>query len=239
MLAGAVATFVTTRAPSVFNPNADSILPADLDGSVLPPSGAPEPFLMSGPYNSTWPLFRFHVDFVTPANSTFTLGGTLTPAAYTALCVDPWTPDCVPEKSPGDNLDGLADRGMFRLAYRNFGGHESLVGNMSVESNGVAGIRWYEINHATSGRSVFRTAEHVPALTRRWRWMGSAAMDRDGQPRSGLQRLERRPSFRRSATPAGSPADPANTLAQGETARSSTAVAARRGRTTAGATTAT
>ena len=214
MLAGAVATFVTTRAPSVFNPNADSILPGDLDGSVLPPSGAPEPFLMSGPYNSTWPLFRFHVDFVTPANSTFTSGGTLTPAAYTALCVDPWTPDCVPEKSPGDNLDGLADRGMFRLAYRNFGDHESLVGNMSVESNGVAGIRWYEINHATSGAPSFvQQSTYQPDTT--WRWMGSAAMDGKGNLAVGFSASDSTifPQIRYAGRLA---TDTANTLAQGE-----------------------
>jgi hypothetical protein len=44
---------------------------------------------------------------------------------------------------------------MFRLAYRNFGGNESLVGNQTVDSSGVAGIRWYEINHATSGAPAF------------------------------------------------------------------------------------
>jgi uncharacterized repeat protein (TIGR01451 family) len=214
MLSGAAATFVTSRAPSVFNPNADSILPADLDGSVPPPSGAPEPFLMSGPYNSTWPLFRFHVDFVTPANSTFTTGGTLTPAAYTALCVAPWTPACVPEKSPGDKLDGLADRGMFRLAYRNFGGHESLVGNMSVESNGVAGIRWYEINHATSGAPSFvQQSTYQPDTT--WRWMGSAAMDGKGNLAVGFSASDSTifPQIRYAGRLA---TDPPSTLAQGE-----------------------
>jgi hypothetical protein len=85
MLAGTAATFVTTRDPSVFSSSNDAMLPADLDGSTLPPPGTPEPFLMSGT-SSTWQLWRFHVDFGTPANSTFTLGGTLTPAAYTELC---------------------------------------------------------------------------------------------------------------------------------------------------------
>jgi len=148
MLAGSAATFVTTRDPAVFSSANDAMLPADLDGSTQPPAGAPNPFLMSG-QASAWPLWRFHVDFGTPANSTFTVGGTLTPAAYTELCAT--TRSCVPQAGTADRLDGIGDRGMFRLAYRNFGGHEALVGNQSVSSGGVAGIRWYEINHATSG----------------------------------------------------------------------------------------
>ena len=36
--------------------------------------------------------------------------------------------------TPPNKLDGIGDRLMFRLAYRNFGDHESLVGNFSVKS---------------------------------------------------------------------------------------------------------
>jgi PASTA domain/Divergent InlB B-repeat domain len=214
MLAGNPATFVTTRDPSVFDPNNDSMLPADLDGSTLPPAGAPNPFLMSGPFNSTWPLWRFHVDFATPANSTFTLGGTLTPASFTALCLN--ASNCVPQAgvTSGDYLDALADRGMFRLAYRNFGSREALVGNMTVQSNGVAGIRWYEINHATSGAPSFvQQSTYQPDTT--WRWMGSVAMDRFGNLALGFSASSpaMHPAIRYAGRLVG---DPANTLAQGE-----------------------
>jgi hypothetical protein len=74
MLTGTAAIFVTTRAAAVFAPTNDAMLPADLDGSILPTSGAPEPFLMSGTA-STWKLWRYHVDFGAPGNSTFTLAG--------------------------------------------------------------------------------------------------------------------------------------------------------------------
>jgi uncharacterized repeat protein (TIGR01451 family) len=175
MLAGNPATFITTRNPSIFDSNNDTIIPADLDGSTLPPAGAPAPFLMSGTL-PTWQLWRFHVNFGTPAASTFTLGGTLTPVAYNLLC--PGDPGCVPQKGTSVMLDALADRAMFRLAYRNFGDHESLIGNQTVDSSGVAGIRWYEINNATSGAPAFtQQGTYQPDTT--WRWMGSAAMDRD------------------------------------------------------------
>jgi hypothetical protein len=212
MLAGNPATFVTTRDPSVFDPDNDSMLPADLDGSTPPPAGAPNPFLMSGPFNPPWVVWRYHVDFTTPSNSTFTVGGTLNPAGFTALCLG--DPDCVPQQGTTDGLDALADRGMFRLAYRNFGSREALVGNMSVQSNGVAGIRWYEINHATAGTPSFvQQSTYQPDTT--WRWMGSAAMDHFGNLALGFSASSpaMHPAIKYAARLAG---DPANTLAQGE-----------------------
>jgi uncharacterized repeat protein (TIGR01451 family) len=211
MLAGNPATFVTTRDPSVFSPTNDAMLPADLDGSTLPPAGAPNPFYMSGTL-ATSTVYRYHVDFTTPSNSTFTVGGTLTPAPFTALC--PTTSACVPEPN-GSFLDGIGDRPMFRLAYRRFAdGHEALVGNQSVSSGGVAGVRWWEINHATSGTPAFtQESTYQPDTT--WRWMGSAAMDRDGDLAVGFSASSSTvfPSLRYAGRLA---ADPANTLAQGE-----------------------
>ena len=49
------------------------------------------------------------------------------PAGFTALC--PTTQNCVPQLGTTNRLDGIGDRLMFRLAYRNFGDHEALVGN--------------------------------------------------------------------------------------------------------------
>jgi hypothetical protein len=214
MLTGEPATFIAIEDTSVFNSSNDSMLPADLDGSTAPPAGAPNPFLMSGPFNSTWPLWRFHADFATPTNSTFTVGGTLTPAPYTALCLG--VSECVPQKDVdfSDYLDGLGDRGMFRLAYRNFGSREALVGNMSVQSNGVAGIRWYEINRATSGAPSFvQQSTYQPDTT--WRWMGSVAMDRLGNLALGFSASSptMNPAIRYAGRLAG---DPPDTLAQGE-----------------------
>jgi hypothetical protein len=49
------------------------------------------------------------------------------------------------------NLDGLGDLLMHRLAYRNFGTFESVVGNYTVSSGGVAGIRWFELGAEGAG----------------------------------------------------------------------------------------
>ena len=209
MLAGTAGTFIST---GLLGSSADPILPADLDGSIAPPAGAPNPFVELGS-SSTWPLYRFHVDFGTPAASTFTFSGSLAPAAYTQLC--PLGRSCVPQAGTVDRLDGIGDRPMFRSAYRRFqDGHEALVGNFTVSSGGVAGIRWWEIRNVTSGTPVFaQQSTYQPDST--WRWMGSAAMDAAGDLAIGFSASSAaiNPQIRYAGRLSS---DPPNQLAQGE-----------------------
>ena len=208
MLAGDPATFIT---PGIQSSSLGAMLSADLDGSNPPPAGAPNPWLSTE--GATWSLYRFHVDWSTPSSSTFLLGGSLSPAGYTSLC--PGTRSCVPQADTSDRLDGLGDRPMFRLAYRHFAdGHEALVGNRSVEANGVAGIRWWEINNATSGTpALVQESTYQPDAT--WRWAGSAAMDAQGNLALGFSASSAsiHPEIRYAGRRVG---DAAGTLGQGE-----------------------
>ena len=214
MLAGQAATFVSPVGP--LGGSVDAFLPADLDGSRLPPTGAPNTFV-GFPGQATSPnytTYHFHVDFVTPANSTFTTFATPAAAGFTALC--PSTRACVPENgvTSSNYLDGIGDRLMFRLGYRNFGDHESVVGNYTVSSGGVAAIRWFELRNVTSGPvTVFQQSTYQPDTT--WRWMGSAAMDGQGNLAIGFSASSSsiKPQLRYAGRLA---TDPLNTLAQGE-----------------------
>jgi cell division septation protein DedD len=182
----------------------------------LPPSGAPNTFV-GFPGQATSPnytTYHFHVDFVTPANSTFTTFASPPAAGFTALC--PTTRACVPQNgvTSANNLDGIGDRLMFRLAYRNFGDHESVVGNYTVSSGGVAGLRWFELRNVTSGPvTVYQQSTYQPDTT--WRWMGSAAMDGQGNLAIGFSASSSsiHPQLRYAGRLA---TDPLNTLAQGE-----------------------
>lgn len=213
MLAGMPATFVTTGI--TIGPAEASYLPADFDGSTLPPSGAPIPYL-EFPAHGTYRLFQFHADFTTPANSTFMLAGTRPVAAFTQLC--PGTRNCIPQLGTTTMLDGEGNRLMSRLAYRNLGTqatpNDALVGNFSVESSGVAGVRWFELTNVTSGElQVVQESTYQPDTT--WRWLGSAAMDRAGNLAIGFSAssAEIFPQIRYAGRLA---TDPPNTLAQGE-----------------------
>ena len=209
MLQGLPATFVT---PGITGgPLEETYLPADLDGSNLPPPGAPATFIQ-WPGGGAYRIFHFHADFVTPANTTFTLFASTPAAGFTQLC--PLTRSCVPQAGTTSRLDAIADRLMFRTTYRNFGTHESVVGNYTVSSNGVAGIRWFELRNVTAGPvTVAQESTYQPDTT--WRWMGSAAMDRDGNLAIGYSASSATifPEIRYAGRLA---TDPLNVLAQAE-----------------------
>jgi len=208
MLAGTSATFITTGITG--GSTEETYLPSDLDGSTLPPAGAPNTFV-EWPNGGVYKVFHFHVDFATPSNSTFTLFASPPAAGFTALCLT--TRACVPEPN-GSSLDAIADRFMFRLAYRNFGDHDAVVTNYTVSSGGVAGIRWIELRNVTNGPvTVFQQSTYQPDTT--WRWMGSAAMDGSGNLALGFSVASASvvPGLRYAGRLAS---DPLNTLAQGE-----------------------
>ncbi len=210
MLQGLSATFQTVGALGSF---VDPFLPADLDGPTLPPAGAPADFV-KWPGNGTYQTYHYHADWVTPGNSTFTSFASPAAAGFSQLC--PFSRACVPQlgQASSSNLDALADRLMFRLTYRNFGDHESVVGNFTVSSGGVAGIRWFELRNVTNGpETVYQQSTYQPDAT--WRWMGSAAMDGTGNLAIGFNASSSAiyPQLRYAGRLAG---DPLNTLAQGE-----------------------
>src|SRR2546421_971469 len=209
MLAGLPATFVSTGVTG--GSSEEVYLPADLDGSNLPPAGAPATFV-EFPGGGNYRTFHFHVDFATPSNSTFTLVGSPAAAGFTVLCGA--TRSCVPQAGTTSRLDGIGDRLMFRLTYRNFGDHESVVGNYTVSANSVAGVRWFELRNVTGGPvSVFQESTYQPDAT--WRWMGSAAMDQQGNIAIGYSASSGSifPQIRYAGRLAS---DPLNTLAQAE-----------------------
>jgi len=169
MLNGATATQVCFQQ----NSSVGGLLPSDLDGTTAPPAGSPNYMLFYGSNNLN--LYKFHVDFTTPTNSTFT-GPTVIPvAAFSPLCGGG---TCVPQPSTNNRLDSLADRLMYRLAYRNLGTHESLVVNHSVAAGGSGGVRWYEIQNPSATPVLAQQGTFAPDSN--YRWMGSIAMDKSG-----------------------------------------------------------
>lgn len=151
-----------------------SLLPADLDGRTPPPAGSPN-YMMNFGSNSLR-LFKFHVNFSSPGSSTFTGPTTIAVAAFTPLCSG--ARGCVPQGGTTNKLDSLADRLMYRLAYRNLGTRESLVVNHSVTAGSSGGVRWYEIQNPNGTPVVAQQSTFAPDS--RYRWMGSIAMDHVG-----------------------------------------------------------
>ncbi len=173
MLQGQPATYQAFNLSNTYG----TLLPSDLDGSRLPPAGAPNVFAAKA--NNALHLWKFSVNWTTPSSSTFTGPTTLATAAFNNLCTS--TRSCVPQPGTSVGLDGIGDRLMFRLAYRNLGTHEALVATHSVNalSSGTqAGVRWYEIRNPAGTPSIFQQGTYAPDATHRW--MSSIAMDGSG-----------------------------------------------------------
>ena len=141
MIAGLSATAVYFELPAT---DWGGQQPTDLDGTTLPAAGQPNLFVEID--DSAWDptniptdqlqMWRFHVDFVTPANSTFTALPKFVPptlAAFDGVMCN-FGP-CVPQPGTGQKLDTLSDRVMFRASYRHFpDGHEAVTFNHTVDS---------------------------------------------------------------------------------------------------------
>ncbi len=181
MLAGSPATVISPGLVGAPANNEDPLMPADFDGKILPPAGAPNSFVefpdSSGNNANTYRTWHYSVGVPFGTGPTFTLFASPAAAPFTFLFAT------VPQLGVTDKLGNLADRLMFRLAYRNFGSptapDESLVANYTVSSGGVAGIRWFELKNVTNGPvTIKQESTYQPDTT--WRWMGSAAMDQAG-----------------------------------------------------------
>ncbi len=204
------------------------MLPADIDGFTPAPNGAPAPVLQfdADEFGATDSLriFDFHADFGTPANSTLVErgGSPLAVAAFDPREVPSGSRNIVPQPPPGVSLDVISDRLMFRLAYRNFGTHEAIVANHSVNASVNpafrAGVRYYELRK--SGAATPWAVQEQGTMSGAagdtvHRWMGSTAMNGSGSQAVGYSASSATvfPSIRYAGRLAG---DPAGSLAQGE-----------------------
>jgi hypothetical protein len=221
-----VISFLATPASAggAFNVG-DGLLPADVDGSTLPPAGSPAYYLGSmddgGPYGApqdALTLWKFHADFTTPASSTFSLANTIPIAGFDSMFSPCSGRSCIDQPGTANRLDhlGYRQRPLHRAAYRNFGLHESIVTNQSVEaSTGVSGIRWWELRSPNSSPSVYQEGTFAPAGGVQ-RWMGSVAMDFTGNIALGYSASNGTNTFPSLWYTGRLASDPLGTLPQGE-----------------------
>jgi hypothetical protein len=171
MLAGQAATMQCFDVP-----NEGGLLPTDLDGMTPPPGGAPNYVLNFDFDGAHLNLWKFHTDWTNAANSTFTKAPAIAVSRFAPAC-----DNCIAQPTGGVALQSLGDRLMYRLAYRQFADHGSLVVNHTVSiSGGVGptGIRWYELRGLDTMPVVFQQSTYAPNNS--FRWIGSLAMDKAG-----------------------------------------------------------
>jgi hypothetical protein len=206
----------------------DGLLPADVDGrrqpplkSAIPIVGSQDDGALDGALFDALNVFHLNVNWSRPELATFALDKQVPIAPYdTQYPCLPTSRDCLPQPgivNPMQFLDILSyrQRPMHRLQYRNFGTHESLVTNQSVEARPfVAGLRWWELRNPADA-VLHQEGTWSPDDVHRW--MGSAAMDKNGNLALGysvVNAVDVFPGIRYAGRLAG---DPLGQLSQGET----------------------
>jgi hypothetical protein len=179
MLLGAPARMMVFQ----YGDSLSRLLPADLDG-LPPPAGSPGLFLSSIDGSvaggvDRLQIYALHADWADSTASTFTESAVL-PTAPFDMNMCGGNRNCIPQKGTNRKLDALSTQLMHRLQYRNFGSHQVLVTNQTVDvdGNNHAGIRWYEVRNAGSGWTIHQQGTYAPDSAHRW--MASAAMDGAG-----------------------------------------------------------
>lgn len=190
--------------------NYGGLLASDVDGHTLPPAGAPN-YVVALDTDTTLAWWQLHVDFATPANSTFTGPTSVTVSSYAPVCGGG---TCVPQPGSTTQLASLGDRAMNRFVYRRFVDHESLLLSHSVTAAAGGGVRWYELRTPSTTPTVFQQGTYAPDGA--YRWVPSIAMDASGDIAAiyTVSSSTIKPSIRFAAR---IPTDPAGTFGTAET----------------------
>jgi hypothetical protein len=172
------------------------------------------------PTNDILEVYAFSVNWTTPASSSFTkIADILTAEFDSTLCgLTSFYCMGMPGVAQGANnsLDPLREVIMNRLAYRNFGSHQALVGNFVTDIGGnIGGIRWFELRKTGAGPWTLHQEGTYAPTTSDNRWMGGIAMDGAGNIALGYNVSSQTvyPSLRYAGRLA---TDPLGTLPQGE-----------------------
>src|SRR3954453_14796174 len=207
------------------DPTLPRILPADADGSTPPPNGAPEPIVTDNDDGAGYPADQIDI-----WNATMTWGGTPTISVTHegVLPVASFDQDVgcgggrtsIPQPGTSVRVGALPNRPMYRAAYRNYGSYQALAWDHTVDANAPsgnrAGIRWYELRKTTGNWAVQNQGTFGPA-DGLYRWMGSAAMDGDGNLAAGYSIGNgTAPNYPSLAYAGRLASDAPNTLGQGE-----------------------
>lgn len=195
MLAGD-GTATTLCAPVAFYGGGASFLPADVDGATAPTTTAQGNIFARYSFGGvSLRLLKLKPNFaagtVTITNGLGGAAGSFVdlPVGATTVSCNGAAGACISQPATTNKLDTLADRLMYRLAYRNRGGVDSLMVVHSVDPDGAgargSAVRWYEVRQPfAAAPTLYQNATYDPGATGD-RWMGSVAMDKMGNMMMG------------------------------------------------------
>ncbi len=175
------------------------LMPADGDGDILPPVGAPGIFMRhrdaqyhGDPGSDVLEIWEFTTDFDTPANSAITGPINIDVSDFdTNLGGTNFGDLSVPQPDGATNLFPLKQPLMWRVQHQTILGKQFLVGNMTTDVNGndYHGVRWWVLERpeatvaggwVLSDEGTYTSGDGIATGDGVHRWMASAAMDSSG-----------------------------------------------------------
>jgi hypothetical protein len=197
MLAGNPATMIRRTTDILPAFSFQVMAPVDVDGPTPPPPGSPGIFVrhrddevhdqQGTPGSDKLEIWEFRADFNTPSNSTFNGPTNILVSEFESELCGLTSFECFPQPGVDKLLDPLREPVMNRPVYRNFGTHQTIVGNFTTDVDGGeanrGGVRWFELRRSagmTSGGWGLHQEGTVSANDGLSRWMGSLAMDKSG-----------------------------------------------------------
>ncbi|HET9856236.1 MAG TPA: hypothetical protein VFP99_00230, partial [Chthoniobacterales bacterium] len=188
-----------------------TLLPSNYRGTP-PPAGRENLVVAESATAYAWEVYKFHVDYVVPSNSTLTGPTNVSQTSYTGAAD--------PVASSGNNIDTLSDRAMMQNQYRNIGGVESLWVNHTIGTPSAStptGIQWAQIDVTGGNVTTTPVQEQIynNGLDGLNRFMGSLAVDAVGNMAVGYtaESVSVSPDIRYAGRLS---TDPLNTLPQTE-----------------------
>lgn len=170
----------------------DSMLPADTDAD--PPTAGPAPEVFVGSIDNANPgsnVYQYVMTVSFKGKGKASLAGVngsmpIAVPQYSLACGGFGA--CVPQPSPGELLDSLGDRLMYRLAMFDDGTTQHFLVTHSVNNTTATAARWYEFTapHGSTTLSLAQSGETPD--DGEYRWMGSVARDKFGDIALGYSR---------------------------------------------------
>lgn len=219
--------------PELGGYNFQLLQPADLDGTILPPAGAPGILLRHrddevhnasniDPLADFIDLFEITVDFDDAANSSIAGPFPVPLSEFDSDLCGTFNFNCVQQPGSGVILDSVAEPIMWRVQYRHFGAEQIMLGSFTVDVDGndLHGVRWFILrrdgNTTSQGWTLQQEGTYALGDSTN-RWLPSIAMDQSGNVLLGVSATDPVTGVFPSIRYAGRFADdPPGTLPRGE-----------------------
>lgn len=210
MLVGDV-TATTLCAPVAFYAGGASFLPADLDGTTLPTNSTQGGIFIRQSLTPAISIMKLKPDFVagtvTLTNGHGGAAGSFinVPIPATLRACNGGGGTCITQPGTANTLDTLGSRLMYRAAYRNRSGTDSLMVAQTTDPDGAGArggaMRWYEIRDPFALTPTLHQVATFDEGSTGDRWMGSIAMNKDGDMMMGYSIVNSATSFVEGVVP--------------------------------------